>query len=378
MDLKELKEAVKKIAHNSGAKLVGVGSRERLKDAPPSGNMDYCLPGAQSCIIFAYPNPIEALESYFSKKERMSLKKVLHVSYTNAWKAAQNIAEFIEKNTEYTAFPVIPNLKYRKDEKKTFSNVFKTDIAYPDFSLRYGAVAAGLGHIGWSGNLVTKEYGGSLFLGGVLTTAPLDPDTMAEENNCNRCKICIKACTSGYPSMDEEENTQEVIIGGQKEIYSKRGTYTKCGISCAGLAGLSEDGIWTIWSPNHICLKKISREEWNDLKVRQKIMVQILNNPSENIQKVNKELLKSFALASKLENMALLSIEQREFPRCGNCAFICVADPKKRAKLYKMLKNSGKVFLDEKGREYVKKIDENGNEITYYPPTWEEYSSKKK
>lgn len=34
MDLKELKEAVKKIAHNSGAKLVGVGSRERLKEAP--------------------------------------------------------------------------------------------------------------------------------------------------------------------------------------------------------------------------------------------------------------------------------------------------------------------------------------------------------
>ena len=41
-----------------------------------------------------------------------------------------------------------------------------------------------------------------------------------------------------------------------------------------------------------------------------------------------------------------------------------------------MLKTSGKVFLDEKGREYVKKIDENGNEITYYPPTWEEYFSK--
>ena len=69
MDLKELKEAVKEIAYNSGAKLVGVGSRERLKESPPSGNMDYCLPGAQSCIIFAYPNPIEALESYFSKKE---------------------------------------------------------------------------------------------------------------------------------------------------------------------------------------------------------------------------------------------------------------------------------------------------------------------
>ena len=43
-----------------------------------------------------------------------------------------------------------------------------------------------------------------------------------------------------------------------------------------------------------------------------------------------------------------------------------------------MLKNSEKVFLDEKGREYVKKKDENDNEITYYSHAWEEYSSKKK
>ena len=76
--------------------------------------------------------------------------------------------------------------------------------------------------------------------------------------------------------------------------------------------------------------------------------------------------------------MALLSLEQREFPRCGNCAFICVSSPSKRAELYKMLTSSGKVFIDDEGREYVKKIDENGNEITYYPPTLEEYLSNKK
>ncbi|KKN39191.1 hypothetical protein LCGC14_0745750 [marine sediment metagenome] len=46
MDLIELRQGVKKIALNSGAKLVGVGSKERLKDAPLSGDMDYCLPGA--------------------------------------------------------------------------------------------------------------------------------------------------------------------------------------------------------------------------------------------------------------------------------------------------------------------------------------------
>ena len=61
MELDKIKEKVKQIASDSGAKLVGVGSRERLEDGPPSADMDYVLPGAQSCIILAYPNKIEDL-----------------------------------------------------------------------------------------------------------------------------------------------------------------------------------------------------------------------------------------------------------------------------------------------------------------------------
>ena len=63
MDLNELKSQVKQIALDAGAKLVGIGSRERLKDTPPSGDMDYLLPGAQSCIIWAFPYSIEALKA---------------------------------------------------------------------------------------------------------------------------------------------------------------------------------------------------------------------------------------------------------------------------------------------------------------------------
>lgn len=375
MDLKELKKVVKKMALDSGAKLVGVGSQERLKDAPPSGDMNYCLPGAKSCIIYGYPNSIEALENYFSKEERWSLKKELHFAYSSAWKAAQEITELIEKNTEYKAFAIIPNFKYRDG----FANVFKMDVAYPDFSLRYGAVAAGLGHLGWSGNLVTEDYGASLFLGGVLTTAPLEPDPMAEKNNCNKCKICIRSCTSGYASIDEEETSQPVIIGRQNEVYSKRGTYTKCGISCLGMTGLSEDGTWTIWSPDHFCLKKISNEEWKDFKIRSKVMYDLLNNEQvpEKIRKFNKELLKSSSYIGKLENVALVSPDRHFGPRCGHCSFICVADHKKRVELFKMLKRSGKVYMDDDGNEYVKKLNDNGAEIIYYPPTFKKYSSSK-
>ena len=375
MNLNNLKDKIKQIVLDEGAKLVGVGSQERLKDAPPSGNMDYCLPGAQSCIISAYPNPIEALENYFSKKERMSIKKSQQIGYAGAWQTALIISEFIEKNSDHKAFPMIPNAKYRPSED--ISDYIKGDIRYPDFSLRYGAVAAGLGHLGWSGNLVTKEYGGSLYLGGVLTTAPLEPDPMAKENHCNKCKICTKVCTTGYFSENEQEDMQPVIIGGFKETYAKRGTFSQCGIGCAGWYGLSEDGTWSTWTPGHLYLKKFSEKDWRNRDFRRDLFNKILvdDNTPENIRKFNQVIARSFGKVAALENVGLRPFTDTN-PRCGNCNFICVADPKKRKELYNMLINSGKVYIDKEGREFVKKDDNNGNEITHYPPNENEFFTK--
>lgn len=373
MDLTDLKEEVKKLVLDGGAKLVGIGSKERLKDAPDSADMGYCLPGAQSCIIWAYPNPIEALENYFSKKERMSIKKFQYFAYSNAWKTALKLKEFIEENADYETFAVIPNGKYRR--KGGYSNFLEVDQAFPRFSLRYGGVAAGLGHLGWSGNLITKEYGASLYLGGALTTAPLEPDPMAEENHCNNCKICWQACTTGYFDKIEEEAQQEVIIGGKEETYSKRGVYSKCGTGCAGWAGLSEDGTWSTWTPDHICLKEYSNEDWKaDPSLRREIMKKVLvdKNTPKVVRNFNREIAKSFGKVGMTENAGLRSLEDTN-PRCGNCNFICVADPKKRVELLKLLKCSGKVFLDEERKEYVKKVDKDGKEIIYYPASEEEY-----
>ncbi|KKN00971.1 hypothetical protein LCGC14_1132450 [marine sediment metagenome] len=373
MDLIELRQEVKKIVLNSGAKLFGVGSKERLKDAPPSGDMEYCLPGAQSCIIWAYPNDLEALENYFSKKERMSIKISQDIGYATGWKTALKIAEFIEINSKYKAFPVIPNGKYRGGVK----SIAKDGEAFPDFSLRYGGVSAGLGHIGWSGNLVTSEYGGSIYLDGVITTAPFTPDPMAEVNNCNECKICQKVCTTGYVSKDEPEDRKPVIIGGIKQVYGKRGLYMKCGFGCAGYTGLSIDEKWSIWSPNHICLKSIPDEDWNKEFIREMLSKLVSSNETpKTILRFNQTIAVSFGKVGRTENVGLRPIEDTN-PRCGNCNFICVADPKKRTELYNMLKNSGKVFLDKKNREFVKKIDKKGENIIYYPPTWEEYLKNK-
>jgi hypothetical protein len=376
MKLSSLKEQIKEEITKSGQfPLVGIGSRERLKDAPPSADMDYCLPGAQSCIIWVHPNPIEALENYFSKRERMSLKKHQQIGYAGSWRMAVEISRLIEENSEYKAFPVIPNAKYRKREE--LPKKFQGDYRFPDFSLRYGAVAAGLGHLGWSGNLFTKEYGASVYLGGVLTTAALEPDPMLDKNYCNKCKICMKVCSTGYAYENEEESHMPVIIGGYTEKYAKRGTYNSCGIGCAGWTGLSEDGTWSTWTPGHICLKEYPKERWHDRKFRASIAQKVIINESfpQNLKEFNIKIAQSFGNVGKLENVGLRPFEDTN-PRCGNCNFVCVADYDKRKELYQLLISSGKVFIDDKGREYVKKLDVNGEEVTYYPPNYEEFFTK--
>ena len=38
-----------------------------------------------------------------------------------------------------------------------------------------------------------------------------------------------------------------------------------------------------------------------------------------------------------------------------------------------MLKKSGRVYLDENGKEFIKKIDDDRETIVYYPPSEEDY-----
>lgn len=67
---------------------------------------------------------------------------------------------------------------------------------------RYWAVQAGVGFIGLNNQLIVPGIGSCVFLGEIITTAPLEPTPALDTRQCEGCMRCIKACPTGAIGPD--------------------------------------------------------------------------------------------------------------------------------------------------------------------------------
>jgi epoxyqueuosine reductase len=322
-----------------GAVYAGIATIETLAGGPPSTDLTYILPGARSAISFALPLDQDCIEPFLSKKDRRAHER--NNLETNA--LSGGISLHLAKYLEQKGIPSTPLCA---------NEVYRTDREYgmlemkPDISLRYLAVASGVGHFGLSGNVITKGYGAAIILGGVITTAELEPTPplLPQDNYCDSCRLCMASCASGMMSPDEKTI---VTMGGVNYTYSRRRSYLRCEYVCGGFTGLHPSGKWSTWSPGRFTIPD-DESEFRDLLI---------------------ESIKAYEKWPDMEGGHYhLMMGRPLYLTCGNCSLICHPEKGVRKKRYKMLTESGVVVQKPDGslealspegaRDYFSSLDE--------------------
>jgi hypothetical protein len=207
---------------------------------------------------------------------------------------------------------------------------------YPDFSHRYAAVAAGIGRLGWSGNLMTPEYGALVELGSVVTSAGLAGDPILEENPCDSCKNCAFVCP--VQMMDTRESVEVVVAGITETIASKKPN-TCCWIGCSGYEGISADSKWSNWSPYRLEVPlPQDKEELDALCVR--------------LQKADPQM----SMPGNVFDDYRASVFDPEwfyYTVCGFCRSVCFPRREERVLSRKALHGSGIAALRSDGMHVV-------------------------
>ena len=365
-----LEDQIKNLAREQGAVLVGICSAESIKDKEFS-DPNYLFPGAESVISIAINFDDEKVRKYLSKEEYLPLCHEEGYTTKNLKRIAEKIKVFLEgkgfkafncdcnydyRNINKSSKAVVSSIKIlidlinkEKDEqidltdeeekklnrlkKMILPGLRKTPMQLiPSLSHRCVAVAAGVGRIGWSGNLVTEKYGARVLLNSIITDAKLKPDIPLENNPCSRCKICEKSCQGGLFSRDEE---QTIMVAGVEETIAKRNSYAYCIAVCGSMSGQNKFKEWSTWSPFRFDdIEKLPLDDSVDEYVKYMF--------ANGIEKGGEQADNVLRL---IENTFLGRNDKpaEDFrPSCGFCQMVCSGQNLNKTKEnYKLIVNSG-------------------------------------
>ena len=334
---------LKSLAKSFGADLIGVTSRAILADGPPSADPRYLLPSANSVISFAVSLDMDDARDFISKKKWRAhcddRKRIAQKLY----RIGDAIVEKL-RSEGHEAVNVDLNNNYRPEDNA--ADVTEMTEFHPDFSHRYAALAAGIGRLGWSGNLLTSKYGALVELGSVLTSATLASDSPLsdEDHPCDKCKMCSLVCPV---QMIHPKVSKQVTVAGITENIARKRSNTCCWIGCTGYQGVSTSLTWSNWSPYQLA-RALPEEK------------QELDALCISLQKADPQM-QDPENSFKNYRQVVFDPEWFYYTVCGFCRSVCSPGRKTRLANRKRIMNSGTAALKLDGSHVV--ADETACEV---------------
>ncbi len=221
-------EKIKKYAKSCGADIVGITSMGRFEGAPKQMDPRYIFPEAKSMIVMGFRHfrgVFRGIEegTFFTAYSAMGYAGI---NYIQQPLVLWNVSRIIE-DEGYEAVPIPNNFPWG-NTATSGQNPEKTGKMNPDLSrpvspdrpapnvflqLRIAAFCAGLGEIGYSKMFLSPEFGPRQRLAAIITDAPLTPDSLFKGKLCDKCMLCVKACTVQAIPKDR---TVKITVAGRK------------------------------------------------------------------------------------------------------------------------------------------------------------------
>jgi len=223
-----LSRKVKELALQKDVDLVGITSIDRFSEAPPGLRPTDFLPGARSVVVLGFRLPFGTLEA--AKRGYEGLKSAPQIYGVHGYQVVPNLVLLFAANAV---------AKFLERKGHMSMPLPSGPLGGLTISHRHAAVAAGLGEFGWSGLVVTPEYGPRQRWVSIITRAELEPDPLYNGPKlCDRskCNVCVRVCpTKAIPERD----SKKVVIGGKVYEYANIDP-VKCAIACEGLKELGK------------------------------------------------------------------------------------------------------------------------------------------
>lgn len=236
---KDLTQAIKGLALQSGAALVGIASIDRFDPQPPYYDKaprghdprDY-VPNAKSVISFAQPvlNAVMDAPAALADVDMEMIPPDIKHPYLEMLyqlvghrvqdymleQIGQVVGQMIQiEGFETMIFPTTglhPNMPptgigvnetrlsdqqiWQGPSKKWADKYSPFRYTFGPVSHRHAATRAGLGEFGYNNIVLTREFGPRQRFNTIITEAELVPDPLISEPICLRdnCRLCLKAC----------------------------------------------------------------------------------------------------------------------------------------------------------------------------------------